>query len=402
MNIDPSSTKYVIKANIVANGIVEKPDVVGAIFGQTEGLLGDDLDLRELQKGGRIGRIEVDIESKKGKSEGTILIPSSLDQVETAILASSLETVSRVGPCKATVAVEKIEDVRVSKRKQVVERAKTLLTLIMEESKSVGVDITESVRQAVQIEEISSYGSDKCPAGPHIKTSDAIVIVEGRSDVLTLLRYGIKNAIGVEGTSIPNTIKELTKEKIATVFVDGDRGGDLILKELLQVGEVDFIAKAPPGREVEELTQKQIMKALRNKIPTEQYIEMYGIKAAEKPDVKGKPLETKVASKKLNEREQLYKRLLDKLSGTLKAEIIDAQGKTVMRSSVRELPNTLRNVPKEGTALIFDGIITQRLLDNALGSPLKTIVGVKLGPVPKQPTNFELLTIIDFGATRST
>jgi len=69
MNIDPNSMKYMIKAKITADGVVEVPDVVGAVFGQTEGLLGDELDLRDLQKGGKIGRIEVEVNSKKGKSE---------------------------------------------------------------------------------------------------------------------------------------------------------------------------------------------------------------------------------------------------------------------------------------------------------------------------------------------
>ena len=43
MNIDPTSSKYLIRASIRANGVVNKSDVVGAVFGQTEGLLGDCL-----------------------------------------------------------------------------------------------------------------------------------------------------------------------------------------------------------------------------------------------------------------------------------------------------------------------------------------------------------------------
>jgi DNA primase len=135
MNIDPSTTKYLIRANIVAEGIVEKPDVVGAIFGQTEGLLGNELDLRDMQKSGRIGRIEVEIGQNKGKSEGEITIPSSLDQVETVILASALETIDRVGPCRATIKITKVEDVRLAKKKKIVERAKVLLGTLMAESK---------------------------------------------------------------------------------------------------------------------------------------------------------------------------------------------------------------------------------------------------------------------------
>src|SRR5437773_4592637 len=277
MNIDPSTTKYMIQARMEAEGIVEKPDVVGAVFGQTEGLLGEELDLRDLQKGGGIGRIEVDVQSKKGRTEGLILIPSSLDQVETSIMAAALETIDRVGPCKATIRVDKVEDVRVTKRNKIVERARQLLTSMLEGSKTSGSDLLDEVRASVQVSEIVSYGPERLPAGPNVADSDAIIVVEGRQDVLNLLRSGIKNAIAVEGTNVPKTVQELSKEKVVTAFVDGDRGGDLILRELLQVAEVDFIARAPRGREVEELTQKQLTKPLRNKIPAEQFVERYGL-----------------------------------------------------------------------------------------------------------------------------
>ena len=277
MNIDPNTTKYMVKAKINADGIVEKPDVVGAIFGQTEGLLGDELDLRDLQKSGRIGRIEVEVTSKGGKSEGIIYMSSSLDQVETVILASALETVDRVGPCKASIHVLGIEDVRVTKREKVVERAKELLNELIKQSKGSSFDLTDSVRQSVQLEEITTYGKDRCPAGPNVKDSEAIIIVEGRSDVLNLLKAGIKNAIAVEGTNIPKTVQDLSRERVATAFVDGDRGGELILRELFQVAEVDFVARAPRAHEVEELTAKQIIKCLRNKVPGDQYMEMNGL-----------------------------------------------------------------------------------------------------------------------------
>src|SRR6266511_969093 len=289
MNIDPSTTKYLIQARMEAEGIVEKPDVVGAVFGQTEGLLGEELDLRDLQKSGRIGRIEVDVQSKKGRSEGTILIPSSLDQVETSILAAALETIDRVGPCKASIRVDKVEDVRVTKRNKIIERARSLLSQMVEESKTSGTDLLDEVKMSVQVSEIVSFGPERLPSGPNVSDSDAIIVVEGRQDVLNLLRSGIKNAIAVEGTNVPKTVQELSKEKVVTAFLDGDRGGDLILKELLQVAEVDFIARAPRGHEVEEMTQKQIMKALRNKIPAEQYVEMYGLGAAFKPMDKSVP-----------------------------------------------------------------------------------------------------------------
>ena len=191
MTSDPNAAKYQIRARIAADGVIDKPDVVGAVFGQTEGLLGDELDLRDLQKSGRIGRIEVDIDSKKGRSEGEVTIPSSLDQVETAILAAGLETVDRIGPCRAKIEVVAVEDIRISKRQKVVERAKEILGRIQEGSRGVGIDLTESVRKAVQVEEITTYGPEHLPAGPNIDQADALIVVEGRSDELNLLRCGI-------------------------------------------------------------------------------------------------------------------------------------------------------------------------------------------------------------------
>ena len=391
--LDPSTTKYMIKAHIKAEGIVEKSDVVGAIFGQTEGLLSDELDLRELQRSARVGRIEVEIEARNGKSEGTILIPTSTDKVDTAILAAALESIDRVGPCKAKITIEEIEDVRVAKRKKIVERAKELLGKILEESKIEGASISDNVRQALNVEEIEYYGPDRCPAGPNIDSSDSIIIVEGRRDVLNLLKYGIKNVIAVGGTNIPKTIIDLSKEKITTAFVDGDRGGELILKELLQVAEIDFVARAPPTREVEEIPQKLIMKALKNKIPAEQYAEMYGIelkKEERKPD---KPAEetTSKESFTLQENIEKYKKILSDLSGSLRAVFLDRNGKEIKKIPVRELTDKLKK-SKNVATIIFDGVITQRLVDIANEQNVQSVVGMKLGNVTKIPTTIKIYT----------
>lgn len=268
--ISPVSAKYIIRAQIMIEGTVDRPDVIGAIFGQTEGLLGADLELRELQRSGRIGRIEVNTDTKLGKTKGEIIIPSSLDKAETAIVAASLEIIQRIGPCNAQLKVENIEDVRVSKRTFVVDRAKELLKNLMEHVLPDSREIAEEVAQSVRVMEIIEYGTDRLPAGPGIQESDEIIIVEGRADVLNLLKHGFKNVIAVNGTSIPPTITEIVKEKISTIFVDGDRGGNLILKELLAVADIDFVTRAPDGKEVEEITNKEIHKALRSRITLEQ------------------------------------------------------------------------------------------------------------------------------------
>ena len=414
MDIDPSTTKYLIQAKLSTDGIVEKPDIVGAIFGQTEGLLGEELDLRDLQKSGRIGRIEVEVSSNRGKSEGTIYVPSSLDQVETAILASSLETIDRVGPCKAKISIEKVEDVRVAKRNKIVERAKQLLTELMKTSKTSGGDLTDSVRQTFQMEEVVHYGRERLPAGPNIDDSDAIIIVEGRSDVLNLLKYGIKNAIAVEGTNIPKTIVDLAKEKVVTAFVDGDRGGELIVRELMQVAEVDFVAKAPASQEVEELTQKQMVKCLRNKIPADQFAEMFNLTPGDyrnsdkkdKPhgfrgrreDDRGRRRDSRAKSgerdsgKKLSPEQTQLKELLVDLNTTSMAKLLDEAGKPFKEVHVAKLAETLKDESHRIKSLVLDGIITQRVLDIAVEKDISTVVGVKIGNVAKLPTNVTVLT----------
>ncbi|MCL2549465.1 MAG: DNA primase DnaG [Methanimicrococcus sp.] len=270
------TTKYIIRTKISADGVIERPDIVGAIFGQTEGLLGNDLDLRELQKTGRVGRIEVMVTTKNGKTRGNIFIPSSLDKVKTSVLAASLETIDRVGPCVATIEVTKIEDVRASKRVNIVERAKDIYKTMFDDDLMEAQEITDVIRESVRVEDITAYGKNKLPAGPE-HNSDEIIVVEGRADILTLLKYGIKNTISVGGTSVPPEVVELLKGKKVTVFTDGDRGGELIIRELMQVSNVDYIARPPDGKAVEDLVQKEIILALRRKMTKDQYIEKCGI-----------------------------------------------------------------------------------------------------------------------------
>ena len=431
MNVDPNLTKYLIKAKIFTDGVVEKPDVVGAIFGQTEGLLGEELDLRDLQKGGKIGRIEVEIDSKKGKTEGYLLIPSGLDQVESSILAASLETIDRIGPCKARVEIESIEDVRIQKRQKVVERAESLYKKMAQGGKGVSESIIQTVREEVEKGEIISYGEDKLPAGPAIKESDSIIVVEGRSDILNLLKYGIKNTIAVQGTSIPRTVQELSRERTVTVFLDGDRGGDLILKEMLQVAEIDFVARAPPGTEVEELTYKQIVKALRYKTPVAQYLSMKGmaeelkelneknniaknggsvkkIKETEEkiiprpaePVVQKQIIEVPVPKEAVTESKEgkldlSNQKAIEKRAGELlkekSTEIYSEDGSLIASFPNAELVAKIPTAPA-GAVVVSGGVVSQRLIDSAHEAGIKSIYGIRLGHITKKPTNLRVIT----------
>jgi len=443
---DPNAAKYQIRARISADGVIEKPDVVGAVFGQTEGLLGDELDLRDLQKSGRIGRIEVDIDSRKGKSEGEIIIPSSLDQVETAILASGLETVDRIGPCRAKIEVVSVEDIRISKRQKVVERAKEILSKLQESSKGVGVDLTEAVRKAVQVEEITSYGPEHLPAGPNIDQADALIVVEGRSDVLNLLRCGIKNVIAVEGTSVPQTVKDLSRGKTVTVFTDGDRAGELILREMLQTMDVDFVARAPRGSEVEELTQKALVKCLRNKIPINQFLEMSGFESTgasrapmddrgesvpspnsgrgpgrdDRPQRRDDRMDRPPAPPRdapprgppmamptpppppppasevpLPPELQHYFELLAGMENSSKCAFVGADDSVLSEVPVKEMIDALAGLTQPAKAIVFDGIVSQRLLDVAQEKGIGTVVANRLGAIGKIPENIRVLTKMD-------
>ena len=406
-----TTTKYLIHAQITANGIVEKPDVVGAVFGQTEGLLSNDLDLRELQRTGRIGRIQVNIHSNGGRAKGEIVIPSSLDRVETAILAASLETINRVGPCEAEIQTLKVEDVRAVKREQVVNRAKEIYKNMVESVGPASMKMIEEVREAMRVHEISEYGDDRLPAGPSIHTSDAIIVVEGRSDVLNLLKYGIKNTVAVEGVSVPQSIGELSKKRTTTAFVDGDRGGELILKELLQIGEVDYITRAPKGKEVEDLEKDEVLVALRDKVPTAQFLATNNIlnesngnhkrdnnkryqNRNSKRQQKFTPRE-EVAPEPVVEDDEvtLMKDMLKEFEGTGSGAILDEALNMTKEVEVENIYEEIKNIDGTADSVIFDGIISQRLADVASEKGIKKLVAFKSMNIVKKPHDVKLITI---------
>ena len=404
-----TTTKYLIHAQITANGIVEKPDVVGAVFGQTEGLLSNDLDLRELQRTGRIGRIQVNIHSNSGRAKGEIVIPSSLDRVETAILAASLETINRVGPCEAEIQILKVEDVRAVKREQVVNRAKEIYKNMVESVGPESMKMIEEVREAMRVHEISEYGEDRLPAGPSIHTSDAIIVVEGRSDVLNLLKYGIKNTVAVEGVSVPQSIGELSKKRTTTAFVDGDRGGELILKELLQIGDVDYITRAPKGKEVEDLEKDEALIALRNKVPTAQFLATNNIFSENggKRDNKRQDRRSKKQQSRFSKRNHapveepvveddeviLMKDMLREFEGTGSGAILDEALNMTKEVEVEDIYEEIKNIEGTAEAVIFDGVISQRLVDVASQKGIKKLVAFNSVNIVKKPNNVQIITI---------
>src|SRR3989475_140965 len=408
-----STTKYIVKAHFEVQGVVEKPDVVGAVFGQTEGLFGPDLDLRELQKNGRIGRIEISLESKKDLTTGAIVIPSSLDKVSTAIIAAAIESVDRIGPCEAKISLEKVEDVREAKRQAIMTKAKDILRKWVVESSPSTEEVVKDVAQSLRGIDVIEYGPEKLPAGPEVECG-TLVLVEGRADVILLMKCGVKNVIALNGTKVPDTIIKLTKDKEVTAFLDGDRAGDLILKELQQVADIDYVARPAYGKEVEELTPKEIMKALRERVPINL------ARPVERPE------RVQFQRQERPERQERYERPYERgygpseppaqappiprpslspvvfdvakdLRGTLEAVIFDEAGKELGRMPVSELAEKIPGV-ENAHLVLFDGVVTQRLLDIAAGKNIRFVIGDRVSDGAKKPPNVNVMTLSDLSS----
>jgi len=438
------TAKYLIHADFVVDGVVERSDVVGAAFGQTEGLLGDDLAIPDLQDSAKLGRIDVSVESEGGQSFGHITIASSLDQVETATLAAALEAVERIGPCRADVEVERIEDVRAAKRREVVDRAKELLANAFDEGAIDSEDILAEVRESVRVEDVTEYAG--YPAGPNVESSDAVVVVEGRADVVTLLGYGIKNAVAVEGTNVPDEVATLTREKTATAFLDGDRGGDMILRELQQVGDLDFVARAPDGESVEDLSRSAVDAALRSKTPASaaaRSLAAGGSDAADDDDddataggdagsgaseagtataatdgsatpapdtaaatagaTQPEPDQAEPDGADGAEGEQpaaeAPKTLgdhVDAVVGSGTVRLLGDDLAVVCESPADRAFEALEDADAAPTAVVVDGAVTQRLLDLAAQRGVASLVGTATGDFVKQPVGTRVHTADDF------
>ncbi len=408
--------------------MVDKPDVVGAVFGQTEGLLGEDLDLRELQRTGRIGRIQIAIRTKGGNSTGEVVIPVSLNKTATAILAAALETVDRVGPCTAKVILEKLEDIRGAKRRKVVSRAISTLNGWEEDITPGTEEITTAVTKGRKVS-VVKYGPDNLPSGPDLAGNKEIIIVEGRADVINLMKCGITNTIAVEGTHIPKSIVDLTKKRgmKVTAFLDGDRGGDLILRELMQVAKVHSIARAPKGKEVEELTRREVTKALQSQVPADQALAL--VKTRKTPSGKKRRVTKKEESARTTRTrrdsrksedvparrdtaasrsrrkptrkqpvsvDEVYVSKIEEIKESFKAVLFNENKEVITECGVAELAKKLEEqdtVP----AVVFDGVITQRLVDIATAKNTELLIGAAVADIETQESSLKIVTFDDLG-----
>ncbi len=420
-----SSTKYIIHAPCEVDGIIDKSDVIGAIFGQTEGLFNDEYDFRSLLEKGRIGRIMVDLETHDNRSVGRIMIPSNLDRAETALIASIVENVDRIGPYAARISIENIEDTRMEKVNRVISRAKEILEGWDRKQQKVDVkEMLQGLLGKVRESFVVPYGPEKLDAGPDVDSSESIILVEGRADVLNLLRYDYRNAISLGGAAerVPKSVIDLCRTKEATVFLDGDRGGDLILKRLLELAEVDFVARAPQGKEVEELTGKEIMKALANKVPA--LVQVQPEKSQPAPQPQPQPqhfpeprphehtqgyrehqreqVTAQVSQPREKEHIPVPDKLLElmkSLNGTLEAVVLDSDYNVLAKVPVKEMADKLHDLQgKTPFAVVFDGVISQRILDTSSEKSIRYVVGNRMGNIVRRPSGVVTLTFEEASA----
>lgn len=344
-----------IRASFKAAGPLEKPDVIGAIFGQTEGLLGSDLEMRELQKEGRIGRIEVELETVDGKSVGEIQVPTAMDKSETTLIAAALETIDRIGPTEASIEITKIEDVRGSKRDYILERAKKLMAGV-DDSGSFR-EMSESLKEESRTEKISEYGTSRLPAGD--LNCPEIIVVEGRADVINLLRNRVNNVVGMDGAKLPPEIAELSKTKEITLFVDGDRGGKLIAGNVCDNAKVRFIASAPEGKEVEELTGKEILMSLRKRVLAVDFFRNGNGRSftptRDEPNRGSPTTELKFNGDVKEKLREVYDK---KIKGDRGALLLDDSLDVIKKIGSREIARNVKSSHKKIGAIIVDGSAT--------------------------------------------
>jgi len=392
--------KYLIRARVIVDGVVEKHDIIGAVFGQTEGLLGSEFDLRTLQDKGRVGRIIVNTKVQGSKTVGEMLIPSNLDRIETALLAAMIETVEKVGPYDAEIRVIDIQDLRLEKIEKVVDRTVEILRVWGKEKTPDIKEIIRNIQEQLKAPEPIAYGPEELPAGPDVDKSDTIIVVEGRADVINLLKYNYNNVIALGGARrVPETIKNLAANKKVVLLVDGDHGGELVLKEVLRALKVDFVAKALPNKEVEDLTGKELEEVLSRAQPVFEYLENR-VKSGDKEAELLIQVQRRLHKlpEELVEAESILIPItvidvVKGLQGTLESVLYSSDWSEVKRMPVRDLVPSLESLePGKIHAIAMDGIITQRLLDIAHAKNVKLVIGARIGRIQFKPQNITILT----------
>lgn len=399
--------KYHVKLKFEVDGLVEKADIIGAIFGQTEGLLGPEMNLNELQKVSKVGRIEVNVDSKSNTAKGDALIPMSTDISTAALIAAAIESIDKVGPFQARFGLVGIDDIRAIKKKLIVDRAKKIVQEWATKTISEGEEMLKDVYDASKPGKLTAFGKAQLACGTGVFDSDWIILVEGRADVINLLRAGFDNAIAIEGAKIDETVTKLTEGKRVIAFLDGDRAGDLILKELQGLVKIDKILRAPTGREVEECTPLEIAEILKE---TTQYVapsaqhsqssqqtQQY---SESKQQHQGQVVSNTNGSSSIQQEENAdilsaVREVYPQINETLEAVLLDSSMRTLLKIPVSDVVKKL-NITEGATLLVLDGIVTQRLVEAADKAGIQYIVGHRTAEL-KKPTDVRVRTFSDMG-----
>ena len=350
--------KYHVKLSFDVDGLVERADIIGAIFGQTEGLLGPEMNLNELQRVSKVGRIEVTTTSTENTTNGNVLLPMSTDVDTCALISAAIESIDKVGPFDCSFKLDAIDDVRASKKEDIVRRAKEIKQKWSTKSVSEGDTMLKDVHESIA-GKVTTYGPNKLPCSTGVFDSLWIILVEGRADILNLLRAGFDNALAINGATIDESIKELCKSKKKIVaFLDGDRAGGMILQELKSVVNVDIELRADSGVEVEELTPQRVADILND------------------TNIEMKKLGTSPSTMSEDDKSlaTVISKIYPDLNETLESVALDDKDSQLFKIPISELVNKL-STQTGVKCLILDGIITQRLLDNAKTSGIGCIVG---------------------------
>ncbi len=409
--------KYHVKLKFEVDGLVEKADIIGAIFGQTEGLLGPEMNLNELQKVSKVGRIEVNVDTKSNMAKGDAVIPMSTDISTAALIAAAIESIDKVGPFQAKFALSGIDDIRAIKKKVIVDRAKRIVQEWATKTISEGEEMLKDVYDASKPGKLTAFGKAQLACGTGVFESDWIILVEGRADVINLLRAGFDNAIAIEGAKIDETIVKLTQGRKVIAFLDGDRAGDLILKELHGVVNIDRVLRAPVGREVEDCTPLEIAEILkevsglsgpnvqetRYLLPVQQSEKRHEIKKDRQEHAKVGEREIQVNTEIENPTVvegdsnilSAVKGVFPQINETLEAVILDGSMRVLLKVPVSDVVKKLDHT-EGGKMLVLDGIVTQRLVDAADKVGIEYIVGHRTGELRKS-SDIQVRTFGDMG-----
>jgi DNA primase len=406
--------KYHVKLKFEVDGLVEKADIIGAIFGQTEGLLGPEMNLNELQKVSKVGRIEVNVDTKSNIAKGDALIPMSTDISTAALIAAAIESIDKVGPFQARFGLIGIDDIRAIKKKVIVDRAKKIVQEWATKTISEGEEMLKDVYDASKPGKLTAFGKAQLACGTGVFDSDWIILVEGRADVINLLRAGFDNAIAIEGAKIDETVTKLAEGKKVIAFLDGDRAGDLILKELQGMVKVDKILRAPSGREVEECTPIEIAEILKETMPFVS-ADLQQLSSLQPPQSEGRQIQKRDKEEQVEQQQQTQtlpnsnahqqrdnadillavKEVYPQINQTLEAVLLDSSMKTLLKIPVSDVVKKLNSM--EGAKmLVLDGIITQRLVEAADKAGIEYIVGHRMSEL-KKPTDVRVRTFVDMG-----